>query len=284
MPHLLLNTIALEPNRWTADKIPYFKLEDLLPPIADAGFHFLEIWQHHLTTRSRDEIITLKSQMEDLGISTRIIGLYPPMHLDGQDRQREMATVQKAIEYATTLGAHTIKVFVGLKASAVLSPPAYKRSVTFAQEMTHHMHQFGLTLTGETHANTLFDSRAACFRFLEDVGAANFKVCFQPYDFTNTDQALKDYAVFADQVTHVHLQGRQNNEMSLLTDADIDYRQLFEKLAGEGFDGDICIEFLKDCVVDRPQDFDVRLVLGHAQTDREYIIAQFTKYAVETRR
>lgn len=284
MPHLLLNTIALEPNRWTADKIPYFKLEDLLPPIVRAGFQFLEIWQHHLTTRSRDEIITLKSQMDDLGLATRIIGLYPPMHLDGNDRGREMATVQRAIDYATILGVHTIKVFVGLKASPTLSPAEYERSVAFAREMTHHMHQFGLTLTGETHANTLFDNQASCFRFLEDVGAANFKVCFQPYDFTDTDQTLKDYAVFADLVTHVHLQGRQNNEMSLLADADVDYAQLFKQLAANGFDGDLCIEFVKDCVVDRPEDFDIDKVLGHAQTDRNYIIAQLAEYAVERRR
>lgn len=274
MPHLLLNTIALEPNRWTADKIPYFKLEDLLKPIKNAGFHFLEIWQYHLTRRSQKEMVALKSRMVDLGLATRIIGLYPAIHLDGPERQREMSTVKKAIAYATLLGAHSIKIFVGLKASNTLSSAEYERSVIFAQEMANHLHQYGLTLTGETHANTLFDNQTACFRFMEDVGASNFKICFQPYDFIDTDQTLKDYAVFTDRVTHVHLQGRQNNEMSLLADADVDYAQLFKQLAATDFDGDLCIEFVKDCVVDRPEDFDMDQVLRHAQADRDYIIAQ----------
>ena len=272
---LLLNTIALEPNRWTAEKIPYFQLEDLLEPIAGAGFSFLEIWQYHLTTRTQEEIRTLKNRTDDLELETRIIGLYPNMHFDGDQRQHEMETVLQAAEAANQLGAHTIKIFVGMKASQALTEAEYDRSVDFARNMADHLHQYGLSLTGETHANTLFDTPVSVFQFMEDVGAPNFHICFQPYDFTSTAKTLESYQLFADQITHVHLQGRKNNEMSLLEEADIDYRQLFATLAADRFDGDLCIEFVKDCMVDEPAAFELDLVLVNAGQDLDFIGSLF---------
>ena len=35
---MLLNTIMLEPNRWTGDHILSWPLIDLLKPVAEAGF------------------------------------------------------------------------------------------------------------------------------------------------------------------------------------------------------------------------------------------------------
>jgi sugar phosphate isomerase/epimerase len=185
-----------------------------------------------------------------------------------------MEAALRIIDNAVTLGAHTVKIFAGMKASADHSPAEYQRAVAFAREMTEHLHQHGLTLTGETHANTLFDSRAACFRFLNDVGAPHFKICFQPYDFTDTGRALADYEAYADRVTHVHLQGRKNDAMSLLEEADIAYVELFQALAKNAFEGDFCLEFVKDCVVDRPEAFEMDRVLGNAQRDRDYVVRE----------
>ena len=44
MAHLLLNTLALDPNRWTPEKIAYYPLGALLVPIAEAGFGGVELW------------------------------------------------------------------------------------------------------------------------------------------------------------------------------------------------------------------------------------------------
>ena len=45
MPSLLLNTIALDPNRWTPAKQPYTHLETVLDRVVASGFRQLEIWQ-----------------------------------------------------------------------------------------------------------------------------------------------------------------------------------------------------------------------------------------------
>ena len=44
-------------------------------------------------------------------------------------------------------------------------------------------------------------------------------------------------------------------------------------LAKDGFDGALSIEFVKDCVVARPADFDLGRVLANAQQDRAFVEA-----------
>jgi sugar phosphate isomerase/epimerase len=128
-----------------------------------------------------------------------------------------------------------------------------------------------LLLTGETHANTLFDSVETVAATLEIIESEELEVCFQPFDPTDTEQAIADYTALADHVIHIHLQGRRNNEMSLLSDSDIDYERLLETFEINGFAGYLSIEFVKDCVVDHPEDFDLDVVLQNAVKDREFV-------------
>ena len=129
-----------------------------------------------------------------------------------------------------------------------------------------------MTITGETHAHTLFDSLEACRVVLDAVGAGSFKVCFQPYDLTDTAQALAQYDALRAHVVHVHYQGRRSGDLALLEDADLDYDTLTRTLAAHGFEGYLCIELVKDCIVETPTAFDLERVLHQAQQDRDFVL------------
>jgi sugar phosphate isomerase/epimerase len=59
--------------------------------------------------------------------------------------------------------------------------------------------------------------------------------------------------------------------MSLLKNADLDYKAITGALAAHGFDGYLCIEFVKDCVVSTPADFDLMHVLRNARRDYTFV-------------
>lgn len=268
---LLLNTIALDPHRWTADKTPYYSLDRLLPHIAGTDFKALEVWQHHVSHASHDDIQWYRKLAEDLGLTFPILGLYPRLHLEGEARNQEITRLQHLFDVAGVLGARLIKIFPGNLSTEVVTDVEYDRSIGFMQEMACRAAAANLTITCETHANTLCDTRAACSRFLREVAAENVKVCYQPYDFTDTAQALSDYEALAEHVIHVHYQGRRNDEMSLLKHADLDYQALTSALLAHGFDGYLCIEFVQDCVVPAPADFDLMHVLQNARRDYSFV-------------
>ncbi len=278
MIYLLLNSIALEPNRWTPEKIAYYKFDQLLKPIVDAGFHFVEIWEYHISRESESNITNFQMIADSLGLHFPIIGIYPKLHLTGQERQQELDEVKKILNYANILGTKIVKIFVGNLSTEKITNAEYERSIEYMSEVTNHAKSFGLIIVGETHQKTLFDNLESCKKFLKEVDATNFKICFQPYNFFDTEQALRDYKVLTDDVIHVHYQGRKDKKLELLENSDIDYDALTKTLIESDFGGHISIEFVKDCVVEKSEDFDLSLVLTNAQRDRDFVVEIGMKY------
>ncbi len=272
MPHLLLNTLALDPNRWTPEKIAYHRLDALLAPIAGAGFHGIELWQYHISRERKTDVQRLRATAEALGLRIPVVGMYPQLHLDGAARRAAWDEAQTVVAYAGLLGAAVVKIFVGSKGARALTDAEYERSLAFLADLIDLTRSSGLTITGETHPDTLFDSLDACRAVLGAVGADNFKVCFQPYDLTDTGQALAQYDALREHVVHVHYQGRRGDALTLLQDADLDYDTLTRTLAAHGFEGYLCIELVKDCIVETPALFDLKRVLHQAQQDRDFVL------------
>jgi sugar phosphate isomerase/epimerase len=129
MIRILINSIALDPNRWTAEKIPHYQFVDLLQPVVDAGFHFLEVWQYHISTEDEESVREIRQLGDGLGLSFPVIGVYPKLHLQGGERDRELEQFMRIVGYATILGADKIKLFVGTKGTADLDEEGYRRSV-----------------------------------------------------------------------------------------------------------------------------------------------------------
>jgi len=268
---ILLNTIAVEPNRWTEGKVPYFKLADLVDEIAAAGFHSLEVWQNHVATLGPGGVESLKQRLADAGVSVPILGMYPIFHLEGAERDEELARCDAMFDLAEVFGARTLKIMPGRTPSAEMTPELWDRSVAFVREVIRRSEHSGVIIPFETHAGTVADDPDALLRFLEAVGSERLKVCWQPFDFQSTEKAIQLYEKLAPRVVHLHLQGRRGEEMALLEDSDIDYGEVLSHMFARGFDGYISIEFVADCVVDSPEQFDLGAVLANAQKDRRFI-------------
>jgi sugar phosphate isomerase/epimerase len=268
---IVLNTIALDPNRWTEKKVPYFRVEDLIEPIAAAGFKALEIWQPHLTTLRPAEVQRLKPRVDDAGISVPILGMYPIFHLEGREREEELARWDQMFGFADVFGACILKVMPGRTPSAEMTPRVWDRSVAFVQEVLRRSEENGTIIPCETHAGTVADNPETLLRFIGEVGSDRLKVCWQPFDFGSTRKAIELYDKLAPHVVHLHLQGRRGREMELLEESDIDYREVLAHIFASGFDGYLSIEFVRDCVVDSPEQFDLDTVLANAQRDRRFV-------------
>lgn len=268
---VVLNSIALEPNRWTEKKIPHFKLVDLLEAIVEAGFRSTEVWQHHLTTLGPDEVQSLKDRAKELGVSVAIIGMYPAFHLEGPEREAELSRWDSLFGLADEFGARMLKVMPGRTPSAEMTPEVWDRSVGFVREVLARSEERGTIIPFETHAGTVADDPDVLLRFLDAAGSDRLKVCWQPFEFGSTERAIELYDKLAPHVVHLHLQGSSERGMDLLQHSDIDYRAVLSHIFASGFDGYMSIEFVRDCVVDRPEDFDLATVLANAQRDRRFI-------------
>ncbi len=271
MPQLLLNTIALDPNRWTVDKIPFFQLSYLIQCAAEAGFRFFELWQYHLTHASPDEIGSIHTLAVEKGLFFPVAGLYPRLSVTGPARDRELGSVDTVLDRAARLGVHVVKMFVGDRGRGSLRQREYEEAVITMSILAQHADAHGMKVAGEIHENTLFETIPSAIRFIDDVGAANFRVCFQPLDFADTPGTIADFTALGDRVIHIHFQGRKGDAMSLLREADIDYALFIHTLARAEYNGTMAIEFVRDCVVNNPGEFNLDNVLANALEDRDFL-------------
>jgi sugar phosphate isomerase/epimerase len=268
---VLLNSIALEPNRWTPKKIPHFRLRQLLPAIAGAGYDAVETWQNHVALLGSDEIGALKEAAAENEIRFPIVGMYPSFHLEGEERRQELHRFDEMIKIGGRLGFDLLKVMSGGVSSEDMTPDVWDRSVAFVREVLSRTHQWGVDIAFELHGGTVADDPETLLRFFDEVGSERLKVCWQPLGFQSTEPAIELYDRLSDRVAHLHLQGRRDGEMTLLKDAEIDYREVLGHMFDEGFDGYVSIEFVRGCVVDSPDDMDLGAVLENARKDREFI-------------
>lgn len=272
---ILINTIALEPNRWTAKKIPHFSLKDLMQPIKDAGFEDVEVWQHHLTHTNIDDIRDIWKQADRMGLRFRVVGVYPVLHLDGEEALREERAQMDVIEKAVILGAPLMKIFAGTIRGAEITPQQRLLTAEHLKDWQIVAKENGLTICIELHGNTLFDPVEVGEAFLAEYPGLDIGICYQPYDFTDTAAAVALAERFRGKIMHVHLQGRRRTadggmEFCLLEEAEIDYRQLLPVIL-EGNEAVSCgIEFVKGCTAPA-EHFQVDLVLENAVRDAEFI-------------
>lgn len=274
MPEVMLNTIALEPNRWTAEKIPRHPLGDLLQPALDAGFRALEVWQHHLVHETVDGVRKLWKRADGMGVRFPVVGAYPAFHLDGEEDDREWRSQMDILEKTVILGAPMIKLFLGKVKGSDADDALLARTADRLRRLERAAHDNGVSLAAEIHGGTLFEPVEVGERFLDHKDFDRIGVCYQPMDFHDHAAAVALADRFAGRITHVHLQGRKRTDdghaFCLLQEADIDYAEILPRIAANNPTATYGIEFVKDCT--RPADaFSIPVVLEHARADADFV-------------
>lgn len=266
----ILATVALEPRRWMMPRYPAMTLHYLLPHIAAAGFDAIEAWQWHVSRLTIEETHLVKEAADALGVSFAYIGVYPQLHLpEGEEAQMARTELFGLIERARILGVTRFKIMLGMRKGAEITPEELARHNQRFAEWYAACDAVGISMVAELHGNTMFDPCECGRQWMAEHPEYAMSICFQPYDFSDTDEALRLADSFAGQISHVHLQGRKENAFSLLEDADIDYARLLPAILEKNPSVTGTIEFVRDCTA--PGAFDVTRMLAYASQDREYI-------------
>lgn len=271
---LLLNTIMLEPNRWTGDRVLSQPLVDLLEPIAGAGFKDLELWGFHVDQLAADEVARLAQALGSRSMRVLCVGAYPAFHHDGSQDDAEAARLEHLVATSVALGATIFKIFPGRVASAGADGALRKRTIERLRALADRVGAEGMTLTLETHSGTLCDTLESTLRLLGELAdRSNVGICFQPYSDDDTSAAITAFDAVGDHVKHLHVQNRDaSNTMTLLAEGDwTDYRRFLPHVKAAGFDGALCIEFTAGIVPAEGETFNATTVLENAILDRCFI-------------
>lgn len=218
-------------------------IEDLLPRLGDLGYDAVEVWGRHLDGRSDDALRALRAAVEREGLGVEVISPYLWLTQTPALLTESLGIAERTIHQARLLGAPKIRTFTdsgptGI-GSAAATPAQRATAVSALRRITAMAPD--LRFVVETHEKTLADSVDSTLRLLDEVGAPNLKVLYQP---TSAATLLEDYERLRPHVEHLHAQNQTaDGAHTWLEDGVMDWRGLLRRLRADGYAGSLSVEY-----------------------------------------
>ncbi len=234
--NILLHTIALEPARWTPQRVSR-PLAEILPIIAGAGFYKLEVFEPHLSLLPDEATMVALFQRHHLVpvVLSSYLELSPHKNPDVTYRPQAEALLARVDRF----GFSKVRLFPGQ------SPDPAETAVA-VREIGQRLHALagerpGVEFLLETHDGSLADDPACMVALVEASGAANVGLLWQPTVFEPAS-ARAQWEVQKSHVRHLHLQNRTaDGKFCRLADGVIPWTEI---MASAGFAVDVSLEFV----------------------------------------
>ncbi len=220
------------------------KPAQIIALVQEAGLDSIE-WggdvhvPHADLQRARD----VAKMMQDAGLKTSAYGSYYRL------RPEEPIAFEAVLATAVELGAPTIRVWAGDKASADVDYTYRQRIISESRRLADLAAAENITLSFEYHRNTLTDNRRSAVKLLDVAQHSNVKSFWQPNANTSTHERLADLEAVEPWLTNIHVfqwgpGGYQDRR--LLADGSAEWTTYIEKISTIPGDRHLSIEFVRD--------------------------------------
>ena len=234
--NILLHTIALEPARWTPQRVSR-PLAELLPTISGAGFYKLEVFEPHLSLLPDEQVMVALFQHHHLvpTVLSSYLEVSPHQNPDASYEQH----ANELLERLDRFGFRKVRLFPGQ------SPDAMSIATTILAT-SKRLH----TLAGqrpdvqfllETHEGSLADNPAGAVALVEASDAPNVGLLWQPTVFEPA-AARAQWELQQAYVRHIHLQNRTaDGKFCRLSEGVVPWPEILEAAR---FGVDVSLEFV----------------------------------------
>lgn len=255
---IFFHTIALEPARWTPRRVSQ-SLPDLLPKIARSGFQKVEIFEPHL--REIAQRPAIKEALRECALEPVILSSY--IDLAGLSEADLPGAVDALEETLREFAFPTMRLFPG----PGISPTDEEAIARFTGRLAKVVERLsGTEILLETHDHAIADEPSRLLKLVQDLGAPNLGLLFQPTIFDGKAE-LEQFALQRDFIRHVHLQNRKpDRSFETLEKGVTPWATIFRELpAGVN----ASLEFVPAGICQEDQ-FNLEAVLAQCRQERDY--------------
>jgi len=256
--NILLHTIALEPARWTPQRVSQ-NLVDLLPKIARTPFKQIEIYEPHLTSGDESAI---QSSLAQHQLAPVMLSSYIQVGPNNTNDEKFATEKEALVARVRRFGFQKVRLFPGGGISPEDKPAVEiveRRIAQIARELSD------VEVLLETHDHSIADSPIAIVELIERIGLPNLAILWQPLAF-DPESALEQFAIQKHLVRHFHLQNRYaEGPFATLKSGMVAWGKILEQL-----NVDATIEFVPSGICPMEQ-FDVATTLAEIVSEADYV-------------
>jgi hypothetical protein len=177
-----------------------YSVDDILTACHDAGLSLIE-WGSDVHVKVGDAALA-----DAVAEKTRRAGLrcisYGSYFRLGATPIEEIPLY---IDSASRLGARNIRVWCGVKGSALVTPEERERVVIEGRMFAEAAHKAGLNVTLECHCDTLTDDYRSAMNYITEVNHPAMRLYWQPSQFYDVDYNLAAAAAYAPYTECLHV-------------------------------------------------------------------------------
>jgi len=217
-------------------------IETIVPRLAKLGYDAVEIWANHLQGYDTAQLAILRSQADEAGIGIEVVSPYLWLTQTEELLIESMDIARRTVEQARQLGCRKIRTFTdsgptGI-GSAVATPAQRATAVQALKEITAMAPD--LRFVVETHPLTLADLPESTLKLLDEVGAPNLRVLYQP----SPGSLFEAYDLLKPHIEHMHLQNvTETGKMVWLEEGVMDLCGFLKQVRRDGYSDSISVEY-----------------------------------------
>ncbi len=214
-------------------------VEQVIEIAKSADVNYIE-WGGDIHVKSLDEARKAKELCDKNNITISSYGSYYTVG------SKDKSEWKKICRIANTMGASSVRVWLGKKDSEKTSEEEYETLVSDLKSMCSVAKEYDLLVCPECHDNTFNNSTDAIIKLKNELNADNFKTYFQSRYFRfdyDIDRIERTYSF----IENVHVSYRDLKKEQLFRKKDKLYlHRLLEKFVSMNFDGIVMVEFVDD--------------------------------------
>jgi sugar phosphate isomerase/epimerase len=239
--HFKLSMAAYSYRDLLAAKPPKLTLVDFIDDCAKFGLDGTELTSYYMPQRPTEEYLRqLKGEAfrRGLDISGTAVGndfCFPP----GDERDRQIASVKRWIEYADMMDAPVIRIFAGTAKPGVAADESRRLAVEAINECCAHAAKYGIFLALENHGGITAEADDV-LAIVRDVESPWFGVNLDTGNF-NTADVYGDLARLAPYSLNVQV--KVSIRPAGQSKQPTDFNRLAKILQDAGYRGYIVLEF-----------------------------------------
>ncbi|GAA3402070.1 sugar phosphate isomerase/epimerase family protein [Paenibacillus hodogayensis] len=228
-------------------------VEYVLNRVRELGLEGIELWIGHIDdyAERHGSIDGLIEELGRKGVKVPAVSPYVAFSKSDEERERSLAIVEQAAQYAVRFNSPIVRIFLGHLPSAETPVELWEQSMEALRKALAIADRYGVNLGLELHNNTFADTIGSIERIVREANHPRLRLIFDGFNLylERVDQAEALEALIA-YTDHVHMKSYfwnldepETRRPTSVFDGDVDNARICRALQRHGYAGFISFEY-----------------------------------------